>query len=415
MTVTAERRAIAAPAEPARSPLASGAAAALWAALLGLAVVAVPVVLVWVTAPHDQSGPGDALRGGVLAWLLAHHATLRTTSGPLGLVPLGLLAVPAVLLYRSGRWAGRVAGSDGTSSAVATALALVATYATVLSLVASVSADPATGVAGGSALAGAVGCAGTAGVAGVLRGSGRWSALVGRVPADLRLVARAGLAGVAALVAGAAVVLVAALAASGGRIVGLTEALDAGPLGGPALLVLQLLALPSAVVWSAAYAIGPGFAVGAGTVVAPSGVLLGAVPSFPLLGVLPGSGPAPRLSLLALLVPVGAGVVVAAVLARRPEHGLARAVALALAAGAVVGLAIGLLAGLSAGSLGDGRLAVLGPDALRVGLVATVEVGAIAAVVLVEGRRQADRLHRLRSAVTGRWSAGRLRLRRSGR
>jgi hypothetical protein len=41
---------------------------------------------------------------------------------------------------------------------------------------------------------------------------------------------------------------------------------------------------------------------------------------------------------------------------------------------------LGLLADVSGGSLGDGRMAVIGPDAWQVALVATVVVGVSAAI-----------------------------------
>jgi hypothetical protein len=51
-----------------------------------------------------------------------------------------------------------------------------------------------------------------------------------------------------------------------------------------------------------------------------------------------------------------------------------------LVAGPVAGVLIGLLCVFSSGSLGDGRMAVVGPDPWQVGLVATVVVAVSAAI-----------------------------------
>lgn len=403
MTVTLERPRPARPsALPPRSPLASGAAAALWAVLLGLAVVVVAVLIAWVAAPHDDTGPGDALRAGVLGWLLAHHADLRTAAGAVTLVPLGLLALPAVVCWRSGRWAGRVAGDGSPGPTLAVVAAFVATYTTAAALLASLAGSAGTGARGGSALAGAFVASLVAGGLGAAQGAGLVGPLLARLPGRVRLAARGAAAGLAVLVAGGALLLAAALVGHAGEVSGLTRALRPDPVGGVALLVLGLLALPGAVVWAASFAVGPGFAVGAGTSVAPAGVSLGAVPAFPLLGALPGSGPAPLPALVALVLPLLAGLVVGALLARHSAEGDAATAALAFVSGAVAGAALGVLAAASAGALGAERLAVLGPDGARVGLAAALEVGAVAAAVAFESRRHAVRLDHARAAAAAR-------------
>ena len=73
-------------------------------------------------------------------------------------------------------------------------------------------------------------------------------------------------------------------------------------LGGAALLLLAQLAYASnAIIWAVAYTLGPGFAFGAGTVVAPTGSALGAVPVFPMLAAMP---PAAALAVRSTWVPV---------------------------------------------------------------------------------------------------------------
>ncbi|MFH0251523.1 DUF6350 family protein, partial [Streptomyces chitinivorans] len=83
------------------------------AAGLGLGGIAVLVMLLWITSPHPDDGPGGALRIAADLWLVAHGAPLvrtETLSGspaPVGLVPLLLCAVPVWLLHRTASGAAR--------------------------------------------------------------------------------------------------------------------------------------------------------------------------------------------------------------------------------------------------------------------------------------------------------------------
>jgi hypothetical protein len=191
---------------------------------------------------------------------------------------------------------------------------------------------------------------------------------------------RTGLGAVATVVLAGSLLTTTALVLGFGQVIALYESVQAGVLGGLALTLGQLALLPTVVLWSASWLIGPGFALGAGSIVSPVAVSLGPLPAIPLLGALP-AGESP-LGYLTLLVPIAAAF--AAGLAVRPR--LADAVGRAYAydlplgarvgwsvltgflAGVIAGLAMGFLAWLSAGSAGPGRLAVVGPDPVAVGV-----------------------------------------------
>lgn len=200
---------------------------------------------------------------------------------------------------------------------------------------------------------------------------------------------RAGLGTVATVVAAAAIVSTAAFVLGYGHIIALYESVQAGVLGGIALTAAQLALLPTVVMWAAAWLVGPGFAVGAGSMVSPIATTLGPLPAVPLLGALPAE-PWP-LGYLTLLVPLLAAFV--AGLAVRPRLTSAldeRPVALwALGTGAlaavVAGLAMGFLAFVAAGSAGPGRLSVVGPDPVAVGLWMLVETLIGASLGLLAG------------------------------
>ena len=90
-------------------------------------------------------------------------------------------------------------------------------------------------------------------------------------------------------------------------IAGLYQALGAGVDGGIALTIAELALLPNIVIWAASWLLGPGFAIGTGSLVSTGGTLLGPVPGIPLLGALPTDAPA--LGALWLAVPVLLGFV----------------------------------------------------------------------------------------------------------
>jgi hypothetical protein len=130
-----------------------------------------------------------------------------------------------------------------------------------------------------------------------------------------------------------------------------------------------------------AYTIGPGFSVGAGTSISPTGVFLGAVPTFPPLAALPEPGPAPAISLIALVVPFIAGAVAGTLTVRAMPSPVHEAAPLwGFLSGALTGVVTGVLAALAGGPLGGGRMATIGPSAWQVGLMAVLEVGVSAAI-----------------------------------
>lgn len=183
---------------------------------------------------------------------------------------------------------------------------------------------------------------------------------------------RAGLGTVATVMAAAAVLTTVALMLGYGQVIALYESVQAGVLGGVALTVAQLALLPTLVIWAASWLVGPGFAIGAGSTVSPIAVTLGPLPAVPVLGALPAE-PSP-LGFVTLLVPVLAAFAAAVVLRPRLMARLGDgalwpwALATAGIAAAVAGIAMAFLAFVAAGSAGPGRLAVVGPDPVTVGL-----------------------------------------------
>jgi hypothetical protein len=202
---------------------------------------------------------------------------------------------------------------------------------------------------------------------------------------------RGGTAAAAAVILAASLVLTLAILASYARIITLYEGLHTEVLGGIAVTLGQLAFLPNFVIWTASWLVGPGFAIGTGSVVSPIGTQLGPIPAIPLLGALP-TGDLP-FGFVGLVIPIAAGFLVGAILGptvRRVLSGPALVVT-ALGMGIVGGVILGLLAGFSAGAAGPGRLQHVGPDPWIVGGLAALELSIAALIGLVTTLRKPKR------------------------
>jgi hypothetical protein len=228
-----------------------------------------------------------------------------------------------------------------------------------------------------------------AGGLGGARGLAPWSRLGSLMPARPRSIVM-GMLGAAAILAAAGAVLAgASLAVHLPEVKLASDALAPGAAGAALLLLAQLAYIPNAIIWAVAYTLGPGFAFGTGTVVAPTGSALGAVPVFPMLAALPaGIGPAGArpggpgwVPVVVLALPYLAGVFAGVVTVWiAPPPVIEAAPLWGFAAGTAAGLLAGLAAAFSGGPLGNGRLASVGPSGFQVGLVAVLELGITAAL-----------------------------------
>ncbi len=389
---TRARRGTARPPSPPRPVSLSGLVAAVTVAAQGLLAVTVLVLVGWATAADSGASASEALAAALQVWLVAHHTELVIPGGTFQLVPLGLVALPAFLLFTAAARATRASQVAARRGVVALTTALATSYAALAVLAALLGRTDAVRPQPVSAFLGAGALAIVAGGAGAIHGTGRRAVLWLRLPRPVRLVLRGGVAAAAALVCGGALLTGASLALHRDTVGELVRGLGTGAPGGLLVLLLCLAYVPTAAVWGCAYLAGPGFSVGTGTSVSMTGVALGAVPGLPLLGALPSGGDPSGLTFAAVLVPAAAGVVAGLVLepaahpaARSTAPGLGswRRVLLAAAgSGGVAGSLLGVLAALATGPVGPGRFAVVGPSPWWVGLVVAAEVGAVAATTM---------------------------------
>lgn len=379
------------------STVIAGLSSALSAAFAGLAIVVAVVLVAWGADSRSSASTAEALRTGVQVWLLAHRGTLQVPGGSMGLVPLGLSLVPAVLVLRAGTSLARVLHVDDLQGAARATVALACAYAVVAVTMTGLATTDDVSVAPVPALTGAGLMALLAGGLGVLRGAGLRRRAFRILPPHGRLVARACGVAVGTLVAAGALLAGAALAADLPRAAELSRALTPGAVSGIALLLLGVLYVPNAAIWAAAFAVGPGFAVGTGTSVSVLGVTLGPVPAMPLLAALPEGERVAPIVLPFLAAPLVAGILAGVLVARRLDTGdygpsdPATAAKWAAVSGVFAGAAMAALAVLSGGPLGDGHLAAMGPSPWQVGLAVAVEVGGLGALTAAAMRWYATR------------------------
>jgi len=323
-------------------------------------------ILGWLAA--DPGSVGDAAQLGTRLWLLSNGVVVRIGTIPITLVPWGATAVIALLISRFAAASARRLRRDQIKRPLLISTVTVAVYLLPVLLVAAwlgegwqVQARWAVVIA----VLLAAGVLGSSKALGPTRAAGRgWAMARALIAAQLVM-----------LIAGAAV-LVTGLATHLSRVAALHQALQPGVAGGIALLLLQLGFAPNALVWSASYALGSGFSLGAGSVVAPAATELGILPGIPLLGALPSPGPGDLIDLWWLAAGAAAGAIACWVLlAARPAVRFDVASLMGGACGLLAGVAFAGLAWAASGDLGILRLSGLGPRLFPLLIMAATTMG----------------------------------------
>jgi hypothetical protein len=342
----------------------------------------------WFLSDGGSHGtPRDGLRTGALAWLLGHGSGVRVDGVQVSVVPLGLTLLCVWALWRTGLRVGTsVSGhgpdaegiADGQRDLVVpwSAALLTAGYVVTAVAVATLAATPSTAPSTPAAVLWSLLLCGLVGLPAVAVGSGRaaiWTAaLPPTVLASLAVARRL-------LVAWVVVALgffVVALASDFSTAANVMSQLGGGG-GAVALMTLvSLLVLPNVMLFSSAFLLGPGFSVGTGTLVAPGSVVLGPLPSFPLLAALPSEGDGPGWGgWLVLLPPLVAFAAAAWSQWVWPTAYYVEGAVRGAAGGVTAGVLLALATSLAGGAVGPGRMADVAPYTFEVLLHAVTAFG----------------------------------------
>ena len=281
----------------------------LWVSLTqvlrSVALVLLPTAFItmlgWATAGSSNGHTSDPMRAAVWLWLGAHHVPFdlllppANQAGFLSYLPLGAIIFPIIAMRKCALRAKATLDFDKNHIRLLRLLfsLLYAGFATLLAFVSGTSAVhpvlyyiPLTTIP-------------MVWLATVnLRASEGRQYFVGM---DLALRLAAIALGLSSLVLGIS------LALHLSTIKNLIVVLQPGWLGGALLLVLNLLYLPNAIVATLSALVGPGFAIGAHTLIAPLTHRILEIPAVPLLGALP-TGRHPLILLSGIAI-VFAGIV----------------------------------------------------------------------------------------------------------
>jgi len=374
---------------------------------LGVGLIFAPLTLMWAIDDSFATELSVYWATSVDVWLLGHGVPLAfTLSGELAdslslgvrnaefVVDVALLGVGLVTLL----WGYRMGRQDSTYAypLLVWFLAVGTLVAVTLGMVAFLPEQvvqimwfdalvrPALFLATGLAIA-----------AWTTSGRTGMNALESLLPGSGFLIVRSGIAAgigsVVAVIVVAAVAVAVLLVVSFAEVIGLYQALQPGLIGVVILSIGQLAVLPTIIVWATTWFVGPGFSLGTGALVSPLGTNIQALPTVPILGIVPSDVPSAALAWI--LIPVVVAFVMGVLMAKTVapagkgrlwlsitetsffQQPVVRLASAGVVAGFVTAGLGGLLADLTSGSLGPGRFQQVGPDPYTVALWWGLEVG----------------------------------------
>ncbi len=363
-------------------PLALGAAVAgavsSGAVLLGCMALA---LIGWFAS--DAGGHGttrDALRVATDGWLLGQGSNLHLSTGAVSAtvtaMPLGLTLLCVYVAHRLGVWAATTSAVEDLRSLGLGAVVMAGVYALVALVCAVLASTPTAEMSMLGAFGGAFLIAFVGGGTGLVRGAQDVVDWRAHVPETVRAIAAGAIATVLLLVVASSVLVAVSLLLDLGTAANVLSRLHADVSGGLLYTALVAMVAPNAVLLSGSYLLGPGFALGTGTLVSPASVVLGPVPAFPLLAALPAPGTPPDWLAGLVAAPVVAAVIGAVLMLRRhPVLSYEAGAARGLGSGVAAGVLTTALIALAGGAVGPGRMTDIGAPLLDTLISATVAMG----------------------------------------
>lgn len=344
------------------SVVGAGLITALQSIIFGLSLVVIPVLLtsVFSTTLVDQDFHfGAALVAGIKLWLLSHGSPIGLAGVIVSLVPLGITALVVLLMAVSVRRSLRPEPLGVLTYCVA--------YVAVIGVISGVLSEGAAGV-----LRGLLG-ASLLSITSVLFGLRRRpdvaplrrtvSEILQWLPSWLRASVVGAIASFAMAIAVATVTTLMWIYLGKDAMGDVLEGWQLDALSGAGLGITQMVLLPNLVVFALSWLAGPGFSIGAGTVVSPQEVVLGPVPNLPLLAAIPQST-APASFAVGFIILVALAGLVGGMAAARRVDSLAwwGFLALPVSLGGIAWLIMAAVAWFASGEVGGGAALTMGPS-----------------------------------------------------
>jgi len=343
-----------------------------------LVCLAVGVVGWFLTDAGAHGTPRDGLRVGALGWLLAHGSGVSVQGVSLTAVPLGITLLCAWAAWRVGHRVGdsvsghgpdadRIADGERDWTVLTASFLFTVGYVGVVLVTLSMATEPATGASGARVVEWALLLCLCFGAPAIAVGSGRAAIWAAYLPASLRASAAACRSILLTWLAVAGLTFLAALVLDFGSAANVMSRLHTDGGDAALLVLLSAMVVPNATAFAGSYLLGPGFSVGAHTLVSPALVVLGPLPMFPLLAALPADGPTSGWTVGVVAVPVLVAAVAAARTQRRlPTLRWDEGALRGCAGGVAAGVLFAVVAAVSGGAVGPGRMREVGPFAFDV-------------------------------------------------
>ena len=355
---------------------------ALWTNAIGLLVPGLAVILVWMLTPQ-QAGLGadlpSAVRFSAALWVSAHLIPVLTSSGSISLLPLLLVLLPGLLLFRAARKAARELEIADTRESLLLTAGLGLAHAVILTLISALTSHDGLRFRPFQSFAMSLLVALAFTSIAIFRESGAWDDLRDVLPQWFKAGFVGALVSLSVLLATSAALVAISIVVHRSDIATVSNSLGDGVLAQSLLVLLSVLYLPTLWGWTLSALTGAGTHVGAGAVLALGAGSPSALPPFPLLAALPEAVPS-WTRVLPLIVVVAALCGVVAAWQRSSVGDVPTAIVVVVAT--AIGLGIVSLA--SGGSLGNGNLADLGPHTRHAFFLgfAQLSVGAVIPVGL---------------------------------
>jgi hypothetical protein len=329
--------------------------------LLPLAFVS---LIAWATAGSATGNTSDPMRAAIWLWLGAHHIPFflsGETSGYLSYLPIGAMLLPFFAL-RTGfnRSLSKLHGDfhnlNTVSSIFSFQYAVIATLLALFSRSATVSAQWYLAPVFAFSIS----------YVATLTAGSRF-----RISQAVSYATR-----VLAILIGASFIVLAILIFTHiSTFKNISIVLQPGILGSILLFALNLFYLPNLAIATLSFFTGTGFAVGAGTLVSPLTHNLGAIPTLPILAVIPTSSS--KWALVAIVIVIAVGVLLAAWALGSSSRALIQALIL-------IAVSISVIGYLASGSLMTSNMSAVGVSIwkLTLSLVLEICIG-VALMVLV--------------------------------